>query len=133
MEDDADLRAYLAHGLRGMARVAEASNGLDALAVLAAEPVALVVTDLVMPRMDGLALCRAMQSDPELAAIPVLVITGEPSTDVPGACGTLQKPFNARALQQRAEPYLRTAAPPPSSAPRRTSTATAPTLPPPRP
>ena len=107
VEDDADLRAYLVHGLRGLARVAEAANGLDALAVLAAEPVALVVTDLVMPRMDGLALCRAMQADAALASVPVLLITGEVAPDLPSACGTLRKPFNARDLQQRVTPYLR--------------------------
>ena len=112
VEDDADLRAYLAHSLRHLARVAEASNGLDALAVLAAEPVSLVVTDLVMPRMDGLALCHAMQADPSLASIPVIVITGETGDEVPGACGTLLKPFNARALHQHAAAHLRAAAPP---------------------
>ena len=106
VEDDADLRAYLARGLRPLGVVVEAADGLGALAVLAARPVALVVTDLVMPRMGGRALCRAMQTDPALAAIPVLVISGEDDLDVPGARDRLPKPFNARTLCERAAALL---------------------------
>ena len=110
VEDDADLRAYLARGLRPLGTVVEAADGLAALAVLAARPVALVVTDLAMPRLDGRALCCAMQADPALAAIPVLVITGEAGATVPGARATLPKPFNARTLCERAAALLGSAA-----------------------
>jgi two-component system chemotaxis response regulator CheY len=109
VDDDADLRAYLARGLRGLGAVVEADDGLAALAVLAARTVDLVVTDLAMPRLDGRALCHAMQADPALAAVPVLVITGEVGAAVPGARATLAKPFNARTLRERAVPLLRDA------------------------
>ena len=112
VDDDADLRAYLARGLRAVGPVLEAADGLDALALLTAgtEPVAAVVTDLVMPRLDGHGLCRAMQADPALAAIPVLVISGEADSEAPGVCATLRKPFNARTLRQRVETMLAAAA-----------------------
>lgn len=116
VEDDADLRAYLARGLRALGAVVEAADGLGALAVLEEVPVDLVVTDLSMPRMDGAALCRAIRADVALTALPILVISGEADTEVPGASGTLLKPFNARTLRERAAVLLRSPAPGPRNA-----------------
>ena len=106
VDDDADLRTYLAWGLRELGDVRLAADGLAALAVLAAEPVDVVVTDLVMPRLDGHGLCLAMQADPALAQIPVLIISGDADAQAPGVCATLRKPFNARTLRRRVEGLL---------------------------
>ncbi len=57
-------------------RVATAADGRDALAVLQRDPeIALVVSDLDMPRLDGLGLTRAVRADPDWSALPVIIVT----------------------------------------------------------
>ena len=55
----------------------QAENGLEALEKLAQEPVDLVVTDLNMPRMDGLALTKSLRSEPQYARLPIVMLTTE--------------------------------------------------------
>ncbi len=55
----------------------QAENGLDALEHLARRPADLVVTDLNMPHMDGLALTRALKTDPAYERIPVVMLSTE--------------------------------------------------------
>jgi CheY-like chemotaxis protein len=54
-------------------RVMTAGNGHDALALAAAEPPALVMSDFMMPIMNGAELCRRWRADPALAAIPFIL------------------------------------------------------------
>jgi len=77
-------------------RVCEATDGVEALAIARAEPIDLIVTDVVMPRMDGLELHAAFRTAPAFASIPVLFVSGEPMRVPEGTL--LQKPFNARTL-----------------------------------
>ena len=53
-----------------------AENGLRALDVIRRERPAVVVTDIDMPEMDGLELCRTIRADPGLSAIPIVVVSG---------------------------------------------------------
>jgi CheY-like chemotaxis protein len=62
-------------------RVRLASDGMEALALLADDPCDLVLTDVEMPRMDGFALTEAIRAYPTLSNLPVLVLTSK-STDV---------------------------------------------------
>ena len=98
VDDDAGIRSYLRRCLGPIThRVYEAADGVEALAVARAESVDLIVTDVVMPRMDGFEFHAVLRADPTFAAIPVLFVSGE-LTSVPE--GTLlQKPFNARTLR----------------------------------
>ena len=57
-------------------RLALARDGEEALALLRAGRYALMVTDLEMPRLDGVALVRAVQQQPDWAGMPILAITG---------------------------------------------------------
>ncbi len=71
------LRALLqAHGHA----VSEAANGLDALAMARQHPPDLVISDILMPQMDGFALCRASRTDPALARAPFVFYTGTYAT-----------------------------------------------------
>jgi two-component system chemotaxis response regulator CheY len=54
-----------------------AVNGLDALEQLARRPVDLIITDMNMPRMDGVALTRALKEDPLFKCIPIVILTTE--------------------------------------------------------
>ena len=101
VDDDAEMRAYLCQCLDGLpVRVAEAVDGQDALAQIQAEQdgaLALVITDIIMPRLNGHALKAALQADSRWADVPVLLMTGEAVRvrDRP----VLRKPFNARWLR----------------------------------
>jgi CheY-like chemotaxis protein len=104
VDDDTDMRLYLRSCLRGMGprigRVLEAADGLEALAVVQTGFVDLVICDVVMPRLGGYGLSRAIRDDPELRRLRVLLVSGEAinATSV-APDGFLPKPFNAGQLE----------------------------------
>jgi CheY-like chemotaxis protein len=74
-----------------------AQNGQEALELLGTTRPALVLTDVMMPIVDGFALCRAIQGNPAYQAIPVIVmsaINDLPAADGCHALGFLRKPFD---------------------------------------
>jgi CheY-like chemotaxis protein len=78
-----------------------ARHGQEALDLLAKHHPALVLTDVMMPILDGLALCRAMQAHPDYQSIPVVVMSAivDPLVeDVCRARGFLKKPFDLQHL-----------------------------------
>lgn len=101
VDDDAEMRAYMHRCLAPLPlRVTEAADGAEALACTAdglSEVPVLIITDIVMPRMDGLSLKKALQADARLCDVPVLLITGEVHKGGDGPM--LRKPFNARRLR----------------------------------
>ncbi len=109
VEDNTDVRAYLKRHLASRYRVFEAADGKEALVQARAEVPDLVISDVMMPHMDGLALCRALKADEGLRHIPIILLTARASEDSKlegletGADDYLNKPFNARELLVRAE------------------------------
>jgi two-component system chemotaxis response regulator CheY len=87
-------------------QIQEAQNGEEALAVLDAEPVDLVISDLYMPQMDGLTLLRSIRERSEYRFTPVLLLTTESGEEMKrrgrasGATGWLVKPFQPEQLRQ---------------------------------
>lgn len=84
-------------------RTAEASNGRDALDVLRAGHVDLVLLDLMMPEVTGHQVLAERAADPELRKIPVIIITANRGDDVGtvlngGIYALLPKPFNLETL-----------------------------------
>ncbi len=83
VEDDPDARAMYAWYLRHSGiDVAEAAEGHTALQLARQQPPDVVVTDVRMPGVDGLELCRQLHEDPERKETPVVCITGEPAATV---------------------------------------------------
>lgn len=77
VDDEPESRARLRELLVAQGhQVSEAANGLEALALARREPPDLVISDVLMPQMDGFALCRAHQADPVLARAPFVFYTG---------------------------------------------------------
>ena len=78
-------------------RVAVAANGRDALGKAAAERPALVLTDFMMPVMDGAALIEAMTADPAFRDIPIVMMSSLPEASVAARCAGyavfIRKPF----------------------------------------
>jgi len=102
-EDDKDMRRFLVKALENAGYdVASFDNGLSAYNRLREEPFELLLTDIVMPEMDGIELARkATELDPE---IKVMFITGfaavalNPDSQAPRDAKVLSKPFHLRDL-----------------------------------
>ncbi|GAA4586797.1 CheY-like chemotaxis protein [Actinoplanes octamycinicus] len=98
-EDHEDIRYVLKRSLeRAGHRVVVAEDGAAALAAVREHRPDLVVTDVDMPRMTGLDLCRAIRADDDLRHIPVVVASGslmpgDAQASDAGASATLLKPF----------------------------------------
>ena len=111
VDDSAAIRKILQRVLRqtGMAigTVHEAGDGQEALNLLKAHKIDLVLTDINMPKMDGLQLLGAMKSSPQWNSIPVMMITTEGGeTKVGeavrlGAAGYVRKPFTADQIKEK--------------------------------
>lgn len=105
VEDDSSLRRLLEIRLSvdGFETRA-AGDGQAALDELAAWTPDVVLSDIMMPRLSGLSLCRAVREDPRTAAIPVILLTARLLDDDIqevlrlGAITFMSKPFEARAL-----------------------------------
>lgn len=115
VDDDPSIHRLVAAIIQVIGDVAVESSydGEDALERARREPPDLIVTDVNMPGMDGLALTRAIRETPELAATPVLLLTamGESQDKYEGfsqgADDYLVKPFDATELQFRIKALLR--------------------------
>ncbi len=105
VDDSPSIRQAVAACLRTAGhRVVEAGDGCEALELAAAERFDLVVTDLNMPRLDGLGLIAALRARPDYRSVPILMLTTESSDAMKalgreaGATGWLVKPFDPRRL-----------------------------------
>jgi DNA-binding response OmpR family regulator len=119
VEDNDDLRVYLRMVLAPTYQVIEASDGQQGLELALDYCPDLVLTDLMMPRLDGLALCRALRADLRTSHIPVVMLTAKAVLEdrlvglEMGADDYLTKPFvptelhlRVRNLLQRQEAVL---------------------------
>ncbi|MCC6651236.1 MAG: response regulator [Candidatus Eisenbacteria bacterium] len=112
VEDDAEVRGYLCQHLRPQFRVIEAVDGIEGLAAVREHTPDLVVSDVMMPRMDGHALCRAIKEDPDTDFVPVVLLTARASVEhrieglEGGADDYLAKPFHSRELLARVNNLL---------------------------
>ncbi|MGH7564491.1 MAG: response regulator [Gemmatimonadota bacterium] len=121
VDDDPDMRLYvrrcLAYLGKSVGRVLEAEDGREALSLLQTNVVHLVITDVILPHLDGRSLSRAIKGDPRKRDISVLMISGEESDAAARdtADGFLAKPFNAQQLREAVDKLpLRPPRPPPS-------------------
>lgn len=104
-EDNPDLRAYIVAALEGDYRVLDAADGEVALQLAIRNLPDLVVSDVVMPRRDGLSLARALRAAPATDGIPLIFLSARASDDdaiaglSSGADQYLRKPFDAALLR----------------------------------
>jgi signal transduction histidine kinase/PleD family two-component response regulator len=114
-DDNADMRQYVARLLREHYEVEPVPNGMAALEAIRRSPPDLVLSDVMMPELDGFGLVRAIREDTRLATLPVILISaraGEESTVdalAQGADDYLVKPFTARELKARVAGNLKMA------------------------
>ena len=108
-EDNADMREYLRSHLAPRYRVAEAVDGIEGLEIIREVDPALVICDVMMPRMNGYAFCETVKADEGLNHIPVVLLTARASEESKveglktGADDYIYKPFSAEELLARVE------------------------------
>ena len=111
VDDFSTMRRIVKNVLRelGFSNIKEAEEGGPALQILKSSKIDFVVTDWNMPGMDGLALLKAIRSDPGLKSIPVLMVTAEAKREQiieaaqNGVNGYVVKPFTAQTLREKME------------------------------
>ena len=118
VEDDRDIASLVSLYLTKSGWQPEIfDSGTEALAAIKQTPPDLVILDLMLPGMDGLAVCRALRSDSATARIPVIMVTarGDETDRIVGlelgADDYLPKPFSPNELVARVKALLRRAQP----------------------
>lgn len=113
VEDNDELRGLVAQRLAGRYQVEEAREGDAGLAAARRTTPDLIVSDVMMPGMDGYELCRRLRADPVLAAVPVILLTARAGSEAivegleVGADDYVVKPFALRELEARIAAHLR--------------------------
>lgn len=112
VEDNADMRGYIRSILRERYHVLEAENGKDALQLLGSNPVDFIISDLMMPIMDGIELSRKVKETFAISHIPFLMLTAKTSQEARlesyrmGVDEYLLKPFDETLLLTRIQNIL---------------------------
>ncbi len=113
-DDDPQIRAIIRVSLSKMEDL-EATffdNGLELLQAVQESPPDALVTDIILPRLDGLAVCRLLKYDEQHAGLPVMVISSVIDADIEeqvrqaGADGFLRKPFRPQEIRDRVRALL---------------------------
>ena len=105
VDDEEEILEFLERILRTKYTILKAENGREALNILATEAVQLVVSDVMMPVMDGFELCKMIKSDFEHSHIPVILLTAKNTIQSKvqglelGADSYIEKPFSKEHLQ----------------------------------
>ncbi|MFI5901654.1 SpoIIE family protein phosphatase [Streptomyces cyaneofuscatus] len=115
-DDNADMREYLSRLLRGAGyQVHAVDDGQQALEAIRADAPDLVVSDVMMPRLNGLSLVRALRTDSRTASVPVVLLSARAGQEASieglqaGADDYLVKPFAAAELLARVEANVKLA------------------------
>lgn len=113
VEDNAPVRAFIKGCLEHQYRILEADNGEKGLQLAFLETPDLVISDIMMPGMDGLELCRRLKNDFQTSHIPVILLTAKVGTEEVkaglkhGADAYMTKPFDRDELVLRVDNLLR--------------------------
>ncbi len=112
VDDSDDFRTFMTASLNGEYNVFEASDGVEALKIVDDEDIDVVISDVMMPNMDGTELCRRMKSDINTSHIPVILLTAKAMQEdecyglESGADDYLTKPFNMSILRLRIAKFI---------------------------
>lgn len=108
-DDNQDIRQYLNTCLNPKYIVVQACDGADGLEKVRKCNPEIIISDIMMPKMDGYEFCKAIKQDPELNHIPVIFLTAKSSEEMKleglktGADDYISKPFSAKELLARVD------------------------------
>ena len=106
VEDNDNMREFLAEQANMSFTIETARNGKEALEKLAGSHIDLIVSDVMMPEMDGFSLCKAVKADINLSHIPIVFITAKNDLESKikglqlGAEAYIEKPFSVKFFRQ---------------------------------
>lgn len=114
VEDNNEIRHYLCNGLADLFNTLKADNGEEALELLKENEVDIIVTDVMMPVMDGIKLCKNVKQNIRTCHIPVIILSAK--TDIKdqmeglqmGADDYIPKPFSLAILTTKIQNMMRT-------------------------
>jgi signal transduction histidine kinase len=112
VDDNADMRSYVQRLLAPHWDIVVAADGLQALRMIEENPPALVITDVMMPGLDGFGLVERIRANAGMRALPVILLSAQAGEEArlaglnSGADDYLVKPFSSRELIARAEVQL---------------------------
>jgi DNA-binding response OmpR family regulator len=104
VEDDPDVRAHLIENLAELFSITQAVDGEEGMKMVTDQIPDLVISDLMMPKMDGMEMCKNLKSDERTSHIPVIMLTAKDAVESriegleTGADAYLTKPFNLKEL-----------------------------------
>lgn len=113
VEDNEDLLKLMLQLLSREYQVFTAVNGREAISIIQKEDIHLIVSDVMMPVMDGIELCKQIKGNPDICHIPILLLTAKNKEEdrieayESGADSFLSKPFNLSLLHARIRNLLR--------------------------
>ena len=112
VDDNQDMLSFVSSCMKENFDVYTANDGAEALQVLQQQSINLIISDVMMPGIDGFELCRRVKSDISLSHIPIILLTAR-TTDVSrieglqlGADDYLTKPFNVEVLRLRVQKFI---------------------------
>ena len=112
VDDNQDMLSFVSSCMKEEYQVHTATDGATALDVLQREQIDLIISDVMMPGIDGFELCRRVKTDINLSHIPIILLTAR-TTDVSrieglqlGADDYLTKPFNIEVLRLRVKKFI---------------------------
>ena len=112
VEDNSDMRQYIHSILSDTYLVLEASGGNDALKLLRSRTIDLILSDLMMPEMDGIQLAKTVKSDIDISHIPFIMLTAKTARDAQleslksGIDDYILKPFDEDVLKAKIETVI---------------------------
>lgn len=113
VDDEPSFSAVLSEILRSFGYLVHQANNVDnAIAILNEEIPDLILTDIMMPGIDGLSFVRKIRSDSQLSSIPIIVVSAKlqpadiEATELAGADAYLVKPFSALELREAVQALL---------------------------
>ena len=113
VEDNPELLQFLSEDFSANYNVFTATNGVEALKITAEHPIDIVVSDVMMPEMDGITLCSKLKNDLATSHIPVILLTAKNDDQSimsgfeSGAEAYVAKPFDPKLLELRVKNILR--------------------------
>lgn len=114
VEDNQEIRHYLSSGLAELFNIREAGNGEEALEILKEHEADIIITDVMMPKMNGIKLCKNIKQNLRTCHIPVIILSAK--TDIKdqleglqvGADDYIPKPFALSVLTSKIQNMMRT-------------------------
>lgn len=113
-EDNEDMRLFISEYLVSDYRIIETTNGEEALEAAVEKIPDVIVSDIIMPKMNGYELCQKIKSDEKTSHIPIILLTAKASGESTekgfelGADYYVTKPFNPKLLELRIKNMLKT-------------------------